>query len=90
MLEPVLSSSRCIFSARAAASAISSGLTSSPLRIRAAISGVTRTFLTFVWKPGAVKVKRVMVESKQNSRFAPPFPIPCTFRRQARYHLRAK
>jgi hypothetical protein len=45
-LEP--SWSRCIFSARAAASAISSGLTSSPLRSRAAISGVTRICLTFV------------------------------------------
>lgn len=43
-----LSWPRCIFSARAAASAISSGLTSSPLRSRAAISGVTRICLTFV------------------------------------------
>jgi hypothetical protein len=50
-----LSWSRCIVSARAAASAISSGLTSSPFRIRAAMSGVMRIRLTFVWKPGATK-----------------------------------
>jgi hypothetical protein len=40
-------------SAARAASSISAALTSSPLRMRAAISGVTRTFRTFVWKPGA-------------------------------------
>lgn len=42
-------------SVRAIDSAISSGLTSSPLCIRAAMSGVTRTRRTPVWNPGASK-----------------------------------
>ena len=46
----VFSSSSCAF---AAAAAISSGLTCSPLLRRAAISGVTRSWRTLVWNPGA-------------------------------------
>lgn len=52
LLEFDASSASRSSAAREAAS-ISVGLTSSPLRMRAAISGVTRTFRTFVWKPGA-------------------------------------
>jgi hypothetical protein len=38
---------------RAEAAAISSGLTSSPRRMRAMSSGGTRILRTLVWKPGA-------------------------------------
>ena len=61
---------------------ISAGLTSSPLRIRAAISGVTRTLRTFVWKPGAKSPHghpTVRMEIRQLTAF--PYPVqlktPC-------------
>lgn len=76
-------------SAAREAASISAGSTSSPLRMRAAISGVTRTFRTFVWKPGAEsRFGHPTVKWKLSD--SPPFPIPYSLRRFARYHLRTK
>lgn len=63
-------------SAAREAASISAGPTSSPLRMRAAISGVTRTFRTFVWKPGAearFSHPTVKMEIKRLTAF--PYPV---------------
>ena len=69
-------------SAAREAASISAGLTSSPLRMRAAISGVTRTFCTFVWKPGAesrLGHPTIKMATEQLTSFAYPveFKTPC-------------
>lgn len=75
-------------SAFAEAAAISSGLTSSPLLMRAAISGVTRIRRTLVWKPGAERLFSTRTEEMRAH--VPPFPIPWSLSRRARYHFRVK
>lgn len=75
-------------SACADARAISSGLTSSPRRIRAAISGVTRMRRTFVWNPGASEAQRRIC--MRYDRLLPPLPIPYSLSFLARYHLRTR